>query len=226
MDGQKGNNTNGSADEVTNEQTSLSNTNIPDWNELRFVLKDVLWSVLTVLLVGVLLYSISGVWPPMVAVESGSMHPNLQKGDLVFITESSRFKPDSATAYSGTVPYQSGQERGYRTFDSYGSVVIYKQPGRSGPPIIHRARFWVDDGENWYSEANKSYIDEENCSELKNCPAPHGGFITKGDNNDEYDQSIGLSPPIKTTWIEGVARIRIPYLGCIRLGLGESSCIW
>lgn len=189
---------------------------------LMFI-REMLTSVLAVVAIGVLLFAVSGVWPPMVAVESGSMEPHMEKGDLIFITEPGRFAPDTAHEETGVVTYETAEETGYRTFGSYGSVVIYDNPDSFGPPIIHRARFWVDDGENWYDEANPEYIRADNCEELRYCPAPHAGFITKGDNNAEYDQANGISAPVRPEWVQGVAQIRIPYLGWVRLGFSGAA---
>ncbi|SFL39965.1 signal peptidase, endoplasmic reticulum-type [Halogranum rubrum] len=186
-------------------------------------IREMLTSVLAVVAIGLLLFAISGVWPPMVAVESGSMEPHMEKGDLIFITEPGRFAPDSAYEDTGVVTYQAAQETDYRTFGSYGSVIIYDNPDSFGPPIIHRARFWVDEGENWYDEANPDYVGAENCQQLRYCPAPHAGFITKGDNNAEYDQANGIAPPVRAEWVQGIARIRIPYLGWVRLGFSGAA---
>ncbi|MFC4359814.1 S26 family signal peptidase [Halobium salinum] len=195
-----------------------------DSGPLLFV-RETLTSVAAVAAIGLILFTVSGVWPPMVAVESGSMQPHMERGDLIFITEPGRFSPDAAHEDTGVVTYADGREAGYRSFGDYGSVVIYDDPSSFGPPIIHRARFWVDDGENWYEKANQSYIRADNCEELANCPAPHAGFVTKGDNNARYDQANGIAAPVRPSWVDGVARVRIPFLGCIRLGLGENSCL-
>jgi signal peptidase len=182
-----------------------------------FVLREVTTSALTVGLVGLLLFGVSGVWPPMVAIESGSMEPNMYKGDLVFVTEPGRFAPDSAE-HAGVLPHDRASEQDYRQFGSHGTVVVYNNPNRRGPPVIHRARFWVDDGENWYDRANPDYVGRvENCEQLQYCPAPHAGFVTKGDANPAYDQANGISGPVKPAWVQGVARLRIPYLGWVRL---------
>lgn len=180
-------------------------------------LRETLTSAAAVAAVGLLLFAASGVWPPMVAVESGSMEPHMQKGDLVFITEPGRFAPQFADEQTGVVTYRVGEDRGYRTFGSFGSVLVYQSPQRGGPPIIHRARFYVQAGENWYDEANKEYIRADSCTELANCPAPHEGYITKGDNNGLYDQANGIAGPVKPQWIQGIARVRVPLLGWIRL---------
>ncbi|MFC5277394.1 S26 family signal peptidase [Halorubrum rubrum] len=180
-------------------------------------LREMLSSVAVVLLIGLILFAVSGVWPPMVAVESPSMEPNMNTGDLVFVTEPGRLAPDVADNDLGVVTHETGEESGYRTFGDYGSVVIYQPPGRQASPIIHRAMFHVEEGENWYDRADDRYHDADDCEELRNCPAPHAGFVTLGDNNRQYDQANGLAEPVAAEWVTGVARVRVPYLGYVRL---------
>ncbi|CQH43762.1 signal peptidase I [Halobacterium hubeiense] len=191
-----------------------------DHGAVMFV-REAASSALTVAMVGLLLFSVSGVWPPLVAVESGSMQPNMERGDLVFVMEEQRFAPEYATGDTGVVTHQDATDHGYRQFGGLGDVVVYQPYGNAREtPVIHRARFWVDDGENWYSKADPEYVDADNCEELRNCPAPHAGFITKGDNsvtNDYYDQTRGISSPVKPAWVKGTAEYRIPYLGWVRL---------
>ncbi len=189
---------------------------------IRF-LKEVLTSVAAVLLVGALLFAISGVWPPMVAVESGSMEPVMERGDLVFITEPGRYAPDVAHGETGVVTVETGSDSGFTTFDGHGSVIVYDDPAAGGSPIIHRAHLWVEEDENWYDRANPEYVSANNCAQLTNCPAPHAGFITKGDANARYDQANGISDPVRPGWVTGVAQVRIPYLGWIRLSFGSLS---
>ena len=185
--------------------------------------REMLISMATVALVGLLLFGVSGVWPPMVAVESGSMDPNMQRGDLIFITDPGRFAPDAAHGDTGVVTHAVGEEVGYKTFNDYGSVVIYESDSYR-PPIIHRARFWVEDGENWYDRANKAWVrGAENCEQMDHCPAPHAGFITKGDSNGYYDQTGDIRAPVKPEWLIGTARLRIPYLGWVRLGFSGAA---
>jgi signal peptidase len=186
---------------------------------LLMVLREVLVSVAVVGAVGLLLFALSGVWPPMVAVESGSMEPHMHKGDLVFVSEPGRYVPDTGSDGEGVVTRAKGAEVGYRSFGGYGSVVVYDSPNRGGPPVIHRAHFWVNEGENWYDEADPAYHNADSCLDMPNCPAPHDGFITKGDNNGGYDQVLGISQPVRPGWVVGIAHVRVPYLGYIRLWL-------
>ncbi|WP_240334583.1 S26 family signal peptidase [Halorussus sp. MSC15.2] len=65
-------------------------------------------SAAIVLVIGLVLFGASGVWPPMVAVESGSMELHMQRGDLVFLMDEQRFAPDVATRRTGVVTYRTG----------------------------------------------------------------------------------------------------------------------
>ncbi|WP_137284064.1 S24/S26 family peptidase [Halorussus salinisoli] len=189
-------------------------------NQVVVFVREMLSSAGIVIAIGLLLFAISGVWPPMVAIESGSMEPHMQKGDLVFIMEEGRLAPAAAQGDTGVVTYQKGEEEGYKSFNDYGDVIIYQPDGKDyKTPIIHRARFWVEEGENWYDEANKQYISADSCEELSNCPAPNSGFITKGDANPYYDQSNGMriSGPVDPSWVRGTAEVRVPWLGWVRL---------
>ena len=179
--------------------------------------REVSSSVAIVLLIGLLLFAVSGAWPPMVAVESGSMEPNMEVGDLVFVTDPGRFAPDAANNEIGVVTHEVGQDVDYRSFNDYGSVIIYQPPGRQSSPIIHRAMFHVEEGENWYDRANERFHNADSCQDLRHCPAPRDGFITLGDNNRVYDQANGIAEPVPPEWVTGVARARVPYLGYVRL---------
>ncbi|UIO99801.1 S26 family signal peptidase [Halobaculum sp. CBA1158] len=185
-------------------------------------IREVLSSALAVALVGLILFAVSGVWPPMVAVESGSMEPHMERGDLVFITDPDRFSPEFAHEDTGVVTYETGVEQEYGTFGDPGSVIVYRPPGEGGPPIIHRARLHVEEGENWVDRADPDHLPADSCDRVPACPAPYDGFITKGDANSQYDQVSGIAPVVRADWIHGVARVRIPYLGYVRLIFSEA----
>ncbi len=165
--------------------------------------------VTVVVVAGTVLFAVAGTWPLVVGVESGSMEPHIVKGDLVVLTATDRFTPAAADTDIGVVTYETGLDRGYRSFDSYGSVVVFTKPDGSGA-VIHRVHLHVEAGENWVARANDSYVSGEDCEAVQYCPAPHDGFITKGDANPEYDQSGGLVPPVRAEWIDGAARFRVP----------------
>lgn len=176
--------------------------------------------VLAVALVAALLFGVTGVWPPVAAVESGSMQPNLHPGDAVVVAEADRFGP-AGVHDTGVVTYQRGQAIGYTKLGAPGDVVVYAPNGTWGTPVIHRARFWVAEGENWYDEADKDYLWADSCAELANCPAPNAGFITKGDAVPRYDQAIGFTRPVRPSWIQGTAAVEVPLLGSIRAALTD-----
>jgi len=189
-----------------------------DW---KLFARDVASSVLAVLLVGVYLFAVSGVWPPLVAIETGSMEPNMNVNDLVFVMDEERFPDGHEHGDTGVVTARTGGDTGYQQFGGHGDVIIFAPNGDARrTPVIHRAMFWVNESENWYDKADESHLGgHDSCMELPNCPAPNDGFVTKGDNNPQYDQTGrgDLSDPVRPEWVVGTAEIRIPHLGWLRL---------
>lgn len=173
-----------------------------------------------VVVILLLLFAVSGVWPPLVAVSSGSMEPHLERGDLVLIVEPGRYTGSGAVADTGIITAAAGAETGQTMFGAPGDVIVYQPDGHESPRVIHRAMLYVEAGENWYSRADPAYLGgADNCRELRYCPAPYAGFITKGDANPQYDQ-VGpqpISAPVKSSWIVGRSVVSAPYLGHIRL---------
>ena len=202
-------------------------------NTVVVTIRDVAVSVAVVGLVALLLLGVSGVWPPLVAVESGSMEPNIKAGDLVFVTAPDRFVAEGATGDTGIVTAQDGADRGHESFGGPGDVIVFEPNGDPhATPIIHRAEFWVEEGDNWVEDrADPAYLTESSCEANAHCPAPHDGFVTKGDANAQYDQSAGGadSAVVAPEWVVGSAEWRIPWLGQVRLTvdaiLGHSAPI-
>jgi len=104
---------------------------------------------IALLLVGLILvtmYAYTGLWPPLVVVESNSMmhgEDNLSHvgtidtGDLVLVRAVGRV--------SEVRTYMDGYVSGHRTYGDYGDVVIYKPGGtESRTPIIHRAIIYLE----------------------------------------------------------------------------------
>jgi len=168
-------------------------------NPLISLGKDLL-SVAIVLIAFMLLSKLAfGIWTPMVAVESGSMEPHMQIGDIIFIKSIDRVNISTN---------EEGKNTGYTSFKDYGDVILYRPYGEEGvTPIIHRAMYRVEAGEPMWEGGP---------------PAPYSGYITKGDNvitNTHFDQEgqISYDMPVKDEWIIGTAQYRIPYLGYVRL---------
>ncbi|WP_342768869.1 S26 family signal peptidase [Halopiger aswanensis] len=146
----------------------------------------------------------------------------MNTGDLVFVVDSDRFAGDDPIDGTGVVTLENGRESGYETFDRPGDVVVFRPDGNdSRTPVIHRAHFWVEEGENWVdTEAESTNLRGTTCDAVAACPAPHGGFVTKGDNNGLYDQVANAGAEtavVRPDWIVGKAALRIPWLGRIRL---------
>ncbi|RQH00933.1 S26 family signal peptidase [Natrarchaeobius oligotrophus] len=182
------------------------------------VVRDVLSSVALVAVIGLILFAASGIWPPLVAVESGSMEPNMERGDLIFVVDDDRYAGDGAVDGTGIVTHENGDD--HEKFGQPGDVIIFKPDGSEyRTPIIHRAHFWVEEGENWVdSSANEEYLGGATCDEVPTCPATHDGFVTKGDDNSGYDQYGGAATDVvKPEWVTGKAMIRVPWLGHVRL---------
>ena len=161
----------------------------------------------------------AGVWPPFVAVESGSMEPHLERGDLVYLTATERFAPSTASD-AGVVTRDATSE--YRRIGGRGDVIVFTAPSRTGSPVIHRAHLRVERGENWYDEANPDYVpgSVDSCADLSHCLAPHDGYITKGDANAYYDQ-VGQFTVIRSAWLRGKGQVVLPWVGHLRLLLAE-----
>jgi len=162
------------------------------------LVRDIVFALLIVALVMSIVYAYSGSVTPLVAVESGSMEPHINIGDVVLIKRPTE-----------VVTYKEGKTTNYQSFGNYGDVIVYRPNGDANmTPIIHRAMYWVNAGDTL---PNKQKVE-------------HAGYITKGDNNLEIDQPSLFSgmprlEPVKPEWIIGVAKLRAPGLGYFRLAL-------
>lgn len=165
---------------------------------------DILFVIVVVALFSLVSKMAFGLWTPMMAIESGSMEPHIMRGDIVVIQS-----PDK----NGIFTHSYGLESGYVSFGDHGDVIVYHPYGRDDlTPVIHRAMYWVEEGEPMWDGGP---------------PAPHSGYITKGDNqatNKAYDQMGGISyhTPVKREWVVGVACLDVPYIGYLRLAIPVS----
>ena len=190
--------------------------------------RDLLWIVAVVGGIALALFLISGTWPAVVTIESQSMVPHMNVGDLVVVVQKDRF---------GTLQtWVQGNTTGYKKFEDYGDVIIYQPNGAKNPvvpipflssgvhPIIHRAINKADTADL----PKYLLLDLENISKYYQ---PHGGYITKGDNNKNIDQiavyqGLGVIEPVKDEWIIGKALFTIPLVGYLPLHIVEVTvCI-
>ena len=161
--------------------------------------KDFLSVIAFLIIFMVLSKLVFGLWTPMVVVESGSMEPHMQIGDIIFVKSIDRVN---------IITNEEGKKAGYESFKNYGDVILYRPYGLEGvTPIIHRAMYRVEVGESMWGGGPS---------------APYPGYITKGDNtvtNKRFDQEgqISYDMPVNDKWIIGTAQYRIPYLGYIKL---------
>ena len=181
-------------------------------NRVVSLARDLLWVVAVVGGIALLLYLFAGTWPAVVTIESESMVPHMNVGDLVLVVDEDRF--------GGLTTWVEGQQTGHSSFGDYGDVIVYRPNGAdSVHPIIHRAMTYVDTAAVEESGLAQFYAD------------PHGGYITKGDNNPYIDQGnlriagIGLIEPVRKEWIVGKALVAVPLVGYLPLHLAEFAVI-
>ena len=174
------------------------------------LIRDILSVVIVVAIIGGVLFGVSGTWPAIVAVESGSMVPNMNVGDLIFVVEENRFGP--------LLTAEEAEAAGVTSFNGYGDVIIYRPNGNTQvTPIIHRALTEI----NASTAAEMGFTGE----------AAHAGYITKGDHNEIIDQEgifsngIGRMQPVKEEWIVGKALFAIPLLGYLPLHIWEFAVV-
>ena len=162
---------------------------------MKVWIKALLILAIIIVAIQISAYAATGTWHVGFAVESGSMKPNMQVGDLIFVQAPHR---------TNITTYETGEKLNYTSFEKYGDVIIYLRNGLSSEtPIIHRAMYWVEKGEEMPDGK----------------PAPNAGYITKGDANPYPDQDLRFlgCDPVKPEWVIAVAKVRIPYLGYLRI---------
>jgi signal peptidase I len=222
-------------------------------NKIIAILREILWVVAVVGGIALALFLISGTWPAVVTIESTSMVPHMNVGDLVFVAQADRFGPLQT--------WTDGKQSGYMKFGDYGDVIIYNPNGGTQSfipflggvhPIIHRAMTWQDAGpiEVYVNPAGGNHsptsyipITKANYSATGSIipssnpdigyiinisrNSTHGGYITKGDNNQISDEGSGLAhyanlgpiEPVEPQWVVGKALFTIPLLGYLPLNI-------
>jgi signal peptidase len=177
--------------------------------------RDLIWVVGVVGIIALVLFLASGTWPAVVTIESESMVPNMNVGDLVFVVAADRFGPVTTSADGAATGYGKFNTQPDRAGNAvYGDVIIYRPNGATGVhPIIHRA----------IAHVNESAAAAE-------FGATHGGYVTKGDHNAIRDQDggyvgLGRLEPVKPEWVVGKALFAIPVVGYLPLHLFEVAAV-
>ncbi len=110
----------------------------------RSWVRDIAIAVLVMAIILGAIFAYTGVWPPLVVVESASMQHSstesylgvIDTGDLVFV--------QNAPTRADVVTYVQGRATGYTTYGDYGDVIIFRLHSRpQDTPIIHRAIMYV-----------------------------------------------------------------------------------
>ena len=207
-------------------------------------LRDVATGIgLVVATLAVLYVASDGAWPPLIAVESGSMmHATSETpygrigtvdvGDILLVR--SVDDPRDVRTWA---------ENGPSSYGRPGDVIAYAQDGdRSNTTIVHRAMAWVDVAQHedltrtyrvqWIDGKVLEFGDEGiylpalgfderfGFTPLDGYKPTYSGFITKGDNadtNPAADQAAGVSRLVAPAWVEGKLRGEIPWLGLVKL---------
>ena len=223
-------------------QPSLKDKIISFWrseDKIPSAIREILSVLITVGVIVAILLLVCGTWPAIVTIESESMVPHMNVGDLVVVVAQDRF--------GALQSLEEGNTTGYEKYGMPGDVVIYRPNGivnyprdvveptrnvvndiryyiwnligwNQVHPIIHRAMYWVEEGEP---------IPTRNGTRVEMGPAVHEGYITKGDNNPVIDQIGwvnyrglgGPIEPVKKEWILGKALITIPLVGYLPLNI-------
>lgn len=155
----------------------------------------------------------------------------IDPGDLIFVKD-----------VDGPGEVETFAEGGESRYHGAGDVIVYKPNGGDlAVPVIHRAMFWIEveaDGSYTFPdlgiERSRSLDVDDlgiDAAEYRIGPGCQdvafahqlrpgmAGFITKGDNNECFDQSSsGLQYlPVDPEWIVGKARGEVPWLGLVKL---------
>jgi len=128
-------------------------------------LKEVAVAAVAVGIIMGALFAYSGVWPPLVVVESGSMQHSdtesyvgvIDTGDMVLVK--------SIGGHGDVTTYIDGRENGLRNYNDYGQVIVYRPYGDTKKvPIIHRAVAWVEVNDSRVQQLSGGEVDWFNYS--------------------------------------------------------------
>lgn len=150
------------------------------------IARDLLWVGVVVGGFALVLFLVCGTWPALVTIESESMVPHMNVGDLVVVVDEDR--------YGELTTWAEGNTTGYQAFGDYGDVIVYKPNGADNVhPIIHRAMAWTE------GPPHAGYITK--------------GDNNAGVDQRGIYPGLGAIEPVQKEWIVGKALFAIPLLG-------------
>jgi len=116
--------------------------------ELVHTARDIIVAAIAVVVLLAILFAYTGIWPPMVVIESSSMmHGDdsqigvIDTGDLTLVKKIDD-RSDIVTYVEAADPKDPNY--GYKTYGDFGDVIIYQKNGQAGTPVIHRAIAWIE----------------------------------------------------------------------------------
>jgi signal peptidase len=126
------------------------------------LMRDILIAVIVMSIIIGSLWLYTGNWPPMVVIESSSMMhggdshiDTIDTGDLVLVKDISD--------RDNIKTYVEGKQSNYKTYGSYGDVIIFRKNGQDDTPVIHRVVVWIE-----YNESGHHTLNNNNNRIVKN----------------------------------------------------------
>src|SRR5947209_5386566 len=201
------------------------------------LVRDLLVAGIIVVIVLVGIYVYTGVWPPLVVVESQSMQHSGTESYLGVIDTGDMVFQQAAPNRGDVVTYLEGRASGYATYSDYGDVIIFRH-GSDPTPVIHRAITCPPTCSGLYLRTLTIHRMgfRRNLGITFNFTdffvfAPRSGYITMGDYNaafiscatPPFDPCAGT--PYDRQWLPvqgdiiGRARGEFPWFGLLKLTL-------
>ncbi len=111
-------------------------------DDIKLYFREALLAIGLVFLLLGSMWLATGMFPPMVVVESGSMKHNdegslgaIDPGDLILVMNTDRINIITFAEASN----EDNENYGHKKHGMYGDVIIYQKNGGSDTPVIHRA---------------------------------------------------------------------------------------
>jgi signal peptidase len=175
--------------------------------------RDIVIAIIIMIIIIGSLYFYTGNWPPMVVIESNSMmHGSdssldvIDTGDLVLVKSIDGDK-------NNVKPYIQGEKEGYKTYGTYGDVIIFRKNGLDDTPVIHRAIAWVE-----YNATGHNNIEGGDGVGSFDVPTLNKYDVTKFNIDDFRPGHINLTVDLKQVLMNFMKNDVEPHDGFITKG--------